>query len=57
MDLEASNLVVSEISSGKAVRRFWSAWLVLLLAMLAVLIVIVLIAAIVADPGRISPPG
>ena len=57
MDVDAPIHQRTDPPSGKAVRRFWIAWLVLLLAMLAGLIVIVLIAAVEADPARISPAG
>ena len=48
---------VPDLPNAKAIRRFWTAWLVLLLAMLAAVILIVLVAAIVADPAHVSPAG
>jgi hypothetical protein len=57
MDIDAPNQAVFDPPSGKSVRRFWTAWLVLLLAMLAGFIIIILIAAVAADPARVSPAG
>ena len=49
--------IVPALLNARAVRRFWTAWLVVLLVMLAVLIVVFLIAAVEADPAHISPAG
>ena len=57
MDVEPPIPNLTDPPSGKAVRRFWDAWLVFLLVVLASLIAIVLIAAVAADPASISPAG
>jgi hypothetical protein len=57
MDIEGSSQPRLNPPSGKAVRRFWTAWLILLLAMLAGFIIVILIAAVAADPARVSPVG
>ncbi len=54
---ETYNSRMSDLPSGKAIRRFWIAWLVLLLTLLAGLIMIILIATVVGDPAHISPAG
>jgi hypothetical protein len=50
-------LIESDFPNPRAVRRFWTAWLVVLLVMLAALVVVILIAAVEADPAYIPPAG
>ena len=57
MDTEVSIQQRPDPPSGKAVRLFWTAWLILLLAILGGFIIIILIAAVAADPTRVSPAG
>lgn len=57
MDANELLVPVPDVPNARAVRRFWTAWLIALLVMLAALIVIFLVAAVVAEPARISPAG